>query len=354
MALPPGLRPVENPPNPWSSHDVEYLEEAPIARLEVIEDTTKSILARNDSPDLGFRWSVNPYRGCYHACAYCYARPQHEYLSLGAGTDFDRKIVVKPRAPELLREALERRSWKGELILFSGDTDCYQPLEASYRLTRACLEVCAAYKNPCAVITKSPLIERDVDLLAELSRRTDFGVTVSVPFWNAEHARALEPFVATPQRRMRIIERLARAGVRVGVNVAPLVPGLGDEDMAKVLEAARAAGAVRAGYVFLRLPGSVALVFEERLRRALPLRAERVLRRVRAARGGKLNDPRFGERQRGSGPYAEASRALFESTARRLGLETSGMDPETGPPRAPASETTFERPSSARQLRLFG
>ncbi len=277
----------------------------------------------------------------------CYARPRHEYLSLGAGTDFDRKIAVKPRAPELLREAFDKPSWRGELVLFSGDTDCYQPLEASYRLTRGCLEVCAAYKNPCAVITKSPLIERDVDLLAELARVADFGVTVSIPLWDPERARAMEPFVATPQRRIKTIERLARAGLRVGVNVAPMIPGLGDEDMPAILEAAAGAGAVRAGFVFLRLPGPVAVVFEERLRQSLPLRAERVLSRVREARGGKLYDGRFGARQRGEGHYAEAALALFRATTKRLGLETFSTGVQ------PPQRDTFERPDKRRQLELF-
>src|SRR5579862_9089975 len=165
------LRPVDNPPNPWASSEVEYLDgEAPLAGLEVLEDRTRSILAHNDSPDVGFWWSVNPYRGCFHACAYCYARPSHEYLSMGAGTDFDRKIFVKLRAAELLRAAFAKRTWKRETVVFSGVTDCYQPLEASYRLTRACLEVCAEVGNPIAIITKAPLVERDVELLQTLTR----------------------------------------------------------------------------------------------------------------------------------------------------------------------------------------
>src|SRR5690242_1671011 len=176
--------PVANPPNPWHSSVVDYLGEAPNAPLQVFEDHSRSILSKNDSPDLGFTWSVNPYRGCFHGCAYCYARPSHEYLGFGSGTDFERKIVVKPDAAVLLREAFERKSWKGELVMFSGNTDCYQPLEASYRLTRACLEVCAEYRNPAYVITKAPLIERDVDVLVRLSRETSFGVTISIPFWN--------------------------------------------------------------------------------------------------------------------------------------------------------------------------
>src|SRR5947208_13641918 len=290
-------RPISSPPNPWLSTEVEYLEEISPAELEVYEDHTREILSHNASPDVGFSWSVNPYRGCFHACAYCYARPTHEYLGLGAGTDFERKITVKPQAPQLLREAFERPSWKGELVVFSGVTDCYQPLEASYRLTRGCLEVCADYRNPAGIITKSPLIEGDLDVRLRLKERASVGVTVSIPIWDREHARAIEPYVATPQRRMQTIERLAQAGIDVGVNIAPVIPGLSDADIPSILEAAHAAGARRAGFVFLRLPGSVKQVFEERLRAALPLRAERVLARVREARGGKMYDPRWRIRQ---------------------------------------------------------
>jgi DNA repair photolyase len=339
------VRPVSNPPNPWLSTEVEYLEEIPEAKLEVYEDHTREILASNDSPDVGFSWSVNPYRGCFHGCSYCYARPTHEYLGLGAGTDFDRKITVKPEAPRLLEEAFERPSWKGELIVFSGVTDCYQPLEASYRLTRGCLEVCAGYRNPVGIITKAALIERDLDILQRLQREARVGVTVSIPIWNPEHARALEPFVATPARRMKTIERLAAAGLDVGVNIAPVIPGLSDADIPEILERAHAAGARRAGFVFLRLPGSVAKVFEERLRRDLPLRAERVLNRVREARGGKLYDSRWGVRGRGEGAYADAARALFESTARRLGMNQDWH----GPP----GDDTFLRPGRGRQLPLL-
>ncbi|MFO0550874.1 MAG: radical SAM protein [Polyangiaceae bacterium] len=354
MGLPPGLRVVSNPPNPWHSTAVEYLGDAepPLARLRIIEDATRSILAQNSSPDLPFRWSLNPYRGCYHACAYCYARPQHEYLGLGAGTDFERTLVVKPHAAELLVEAFERPSWRGEFILFSGDTDCYQPLEASYGLTRACLAVCARYANPCGVITKSPLIERDLDLLVELSKRTRFHATISIPLFDPDKARALEPYVASPARRLRTIERLASAGLDVGVSIAPMIPGLGDEDIAKIMRAARAAGARRACLVFVRLPGPVAGLFEERLRAALPLRADKVLSAIRAARDGKLNQSRFGERMRGSGHVAGAAHALFEAEARRLGFEISGSRDEL--------PTTFTRPNavspsprSRRQLTLF-
>ena len=313
--------PVANPPNPFSSSTLDYeVEDNPGAPLQVFEDHTRSILAKNDSPDVGFRWSVNPYRGCFHACAYCYARPSHEYLSFGAGTDFERKIVVKPRAAELLREAFDRRSWKGEPVVFSGVTDCYQPLEASMGLTRGCLEVCVDYKNPAGFITKSPVIERDVELLAELARVASCKVSVSVPFWDPAIAKAMEPWVTTPARRMKIVETLAKAGVPVGVSVSPIVPGLNDGDIPAVLKAASEAGARHAFFVMLRLPGSVAPVFERALRDKLPLRAEKVLRRLREMHGGKLYDSRFGHRGAGEGPYAESISALFTQTAKRHGL----------------------------------
>jgi DNA repair photolyase len=343
--VPSALRPLANPPNPWATTEVEYLHgEAPNAPLEIYEDHTRGILAHNDSPDVGFSWSVNPYRGCFHACAYCYARPSHEYLSFGAGTDFERKIVVKTRAAELLREAFDAPKWKGELVAFSGVTDCYQPLEASYKLTRGCLEACVEYRNPVAIITKAPLVERDIELLQELSRVARVGVSVSVPFWDEAKARAIEPFVTTPARRVRTIERLARAGLRVGVMVAPIIPGLNDEDMGEVLRAARDAGASWAGSVLLRLPGPVKEVFEQRLRASLPLRADRVLRRIRETRGGKMYDARFGVRGKGEGAYAEAIQSLFGQTAKALGLETRSVADEE-------IQTTFQRPRG--QLVLF-
>jgi DNA repair photolyase len=259
-------------------------------------------------------------------------------LSFGAGTDFERKIVVKPEAPALLRAAFERPSWRGELIVFSGNTDCYQPLEASYRLTRGCLEVCAEYRNPVAIITKAPLIERDLDVLGRLAEVASAHVTISVPFWDPSKARAIEPFVATPQRRLHTIAKLASAGLSVGVNFAPLIPGLNDDDLVPVLEAAAAAGARHAGLVFLRLPGSVAQVFAERLRQATPLRAARVLARIRESQGGVVYDPRFGKRGKAVGAYGTAIQSLYETTVKRLGMNAE-MDMVD-------DETTFCRPSA--------
>ena len=339
--------PVANPKSPWSTTEIEYLGEPPTVGLTVFEDHTKEILSTNDSPDIGFRYSVNPYRGCQHACAYCYARPTHEYLSFGSGTDFDRKIVVKPRAPELLRVAFQKKSWQGDLVVFSGNTDCYQPLEASYRLTRGCLEVCLDYQNPVAIITKAPLIERDIDVLTGLAQRASVGVCVSVPFWNEANARAIEPYVATPKRRLTTVKRLAEAGIRVTVNVAPIIPGLNDEDIGAVLEAAKEAGASSASMIVVRLPGTVKEVFEERVRAAMPLRADRILARTREVRAGKYNDPRFGTRQTGEGHYADTISQLFDKTARRLGLVRERSTPVEVP-------TTFRRPGEKKQLELFG
>ncbi|WP_225410617.1 PA0069 family radical SAM protein [Stigmatella hybrida] len=339
-------RPVSNPPNPWASTEVEYLEEIPPSRLEVLEDHSREVMARNNSPDVCFTWSVNPYRGCMHACAYCYARPTHEYLSLGAGTDFETRIVVKPHAAELLREAFERPRWQGETVAFSGVTDCYQPLESSLRLTRACLEVCAEYRNPVAIITKAPLIERDLDVLQTLAHEAQLWVSISLPFHNPELARAMEPYVATPKRRLLTIERLAAAGISVAVSVAPIIPGLNDEDIAKVLASAREAGATRAHYTLLRLPGPVKDVFEERLRAKLPLRAERVLHRIRETRGGELSDARFQHRMRGEGLYAETISQLFHTAARKVGMRMSSVTED--------APTPFRRPARPKaQLSLF-
>ncbi len=342
------LPPADNPPNPWLTSSVEYLGEPPPAVPQIYEDHSRTVLTKNESPDVGFRWSVNPYRGCFHACAYCYARPGHEHLGWGAGTDFETKLVVKPRAPELLREALGAPGWRGESITFSGVTDCYQPLEASYRLTRGCLEACADFRNPVGIITKGALIERDLDLLVRLGREARVRVALSVPFFDEAKARAIEPHVPSPARRLKTVARLAAAGVEVGVMVAPLIPGLNDEDVGPLLGAAREAGARWACRGLLRLPGSTGEVFGARLERAMPLRAGRVLARVREARGGKLNDSRFGARMRGEGHYVEALHALFEAHARRVGMPTHWPDDGGAP-------STFRRPPRAGdQLALFG
>lgn len=338
------LRSITNPPSRFEAHHVDWDEPPGLAKLQVYEDDTGRILSHNDSPDLRHRWSLNPYRGCMHACAYCYARPTHEYLGFGAGTDHDVKIVVKPRAAELLAAAFEAPSWRGERVLFSGNTDCYQPLEHRYGLTRACLEVCHRYRNPVTVITKSHLIERDLDVLLNLRRDARVDVVLSIPFADAEHARRIEPGTPSPERRFVTVERLASAGIPVSVNVAPVIPGLNDREVAEVLQRAKRAGAGRAAMILVRLNGPVEEVFTERLREAVPLRAEGVLARLRRARLGEVGSTRFGERMRGQGAEWESTHRLFQLWCARLGLAT-GEDQRDEPP------TPFRRPSA--QVGLF-
>lgn len=280
----------------------------------------------------------------------CYARPTHEYLDLGAGTDFDTKIVVKREAPELLRETFDKPSWKGELVMFSGVTDCYQAIEKDLELTRRMLEVCVAYKNPVAVISKSALVERDIDVFQQLAKDARFFLNVSLAFTDNAQSRALEPWAASPDRRFKVIETLAKAGVPVGVMIAPVIPGVNDSQMVTLLERAADAGATQAGWVLLRLPGAVKQVFEERLRIAMPLAADKVLHRIRSTRGGeKLYDARFGTRGRGEGPYAAALATMFDSTVKRLGLDARICEEE----RAAHEPTTFQRPAKGGQLSLF-
>lgn len=329
------LRRVQNPPNPFVTGHCEYLEAPPRADVEVFEESAKSVLSVNDSPDVPFTWSVNPYRGCQHACAYCYARPTHEYLGLGAGSDFDSKIIVKTNAPELLDAELSRPGWKREVIAFSGVTDCYQPLENIYHLTRRCLEVCRKHRTPVGIVTKSFLVVRDSDLLAAMARETGASVWCSIPFCDDRLARQVEPGAPPPSRRFEAMRRLHQAGIPVGVIVAPLIPGLNDREIAGILQRAAACGARSAAHIPLRLPGRVRDVFLQRLREQAPERAARVEHCIREMRGGRLNDPRFGERMRGSGRYWESVTRLFEVCARRWGLRSphgKGDRPAWGAP----------------------
>ena len=336
--------PLSNPPNPWSATTVEWLGEPPNAPLVVYEERAKSIVNEIESPDVGMSWSVNPYRGCQHACAYCYARPSHQYWGFGAGTDFDRNIVVKVNAAELLREAFEKRSWKGETVSFSGNTDCYQPLEASYGITRACLSVCLEYRNPAHVITKSALVRRDIGLLAELAKRARMGVSISIPYADDAMGRAIEPLASACSNRFETVRQLAASGVRVSVLVAPIIPGLNDSQIGEVLERAKEAGAERAGMVLLRLPKEVLPVFLERLDAAFPGRAGKVRRAIQSMREGKMNEAEFGARMEGKGPRWDAIATLFEITAKRVGLATSGL------PEMREEAGTFRRPSAQREL----
>jgi DNA repair photolyase len=315
------MKRLDNPPNPYESAHREWLEPPPAARVEVYEEQARSILSENQSPDVGFRWSVNPYRGCQHACIYCYARPTHEYLGFGAGSDFETRLVVKTNAPDLLDKAFRSKKWQGESVAMSGVTDCYQPLEAVYGLTRSCLQTCVRFRNPAAIVTKSYLVVRDADLLSELAHVAEAQVLFSIPLADAETARLIEPGAPTPDRRFEAMRRLSEAGVPVGILTAPIIPGLNDGHIPRLLERAAECGAQTAGFVALRLPGSVEPVFLSRLREAMPLRYQRVVHRIRDMRGGSLNESRFGDRMRGKGIYWESIRQLFEVTARRFGLD---------------------------------
>lgn len=329
-------RPIENPPNPWLSDHREWIGEPPPARLEVYEERARTILSENESGDVGFRWSANPYRGCFHGCAYCYARPTHQYLGFGAGTDFERRIVVKVNAPELLRRAFARRSWKGELVALSGNTDCYQPLEASYGLTRGLLEACRDFRNPVGVITKGALVRRDVDLLAALARQGLVRVSLSIPFLDDAMARAIEPYAPTPSDRFEAMRVLAEAGVPVGVGIAPVIPGLNDSQVGAILERAKECGATRAFRAPLRLPAEVKEVFLPRLAEAYPDRYKKVVNAIRELRGGGLDEPRLEARMEGRGARWAAIEDLFDLQCRRLGLNRDADEARPAVPRQPA------------------
>jgi DNA repair photolyase len=476
---------IWNPPNPYLSEHRDLLGPAPAAELEVYEDESKSILSHNDSPDVGFSWSVNPYRGCFHACSYClsgdtviamaagglkpladirvgdevygtvlhgkcrelvktrvsahwstvkpayrvtlkngkeltssgdhrflttedwnyvasadehgagrsclgsgtqlvgadhsglnidrqlrvvevtplhvdlpmfdittgtgdfiangvvshncYARPTHEYFGFGAGTDFERRIFVKKDAPKLLRAAFMKRGWKGERLMFSGVTDCYQPLEAAWKLTQGCLNVCLEFRNPVGIVTKSMLVRRDAELLAALAREAEAGVSLSIAFLSEDVARVMDPGAPTIRRRFETMEILAKAGVPVGIGVAPIIPGLNDSDIPGLLKEAKARGAQFAFKVLLRLPGSVKSVFFHRLQEQMPLRAAKIEHRIRETREGKLYNSQFGQRHSGEGKYWAAIEDIWNVWTNRLGFNQDDDEPERPP--------TFRRPA---------
>jgi len=312
----------------------------------IVADATRSVLNRVDSPDLGLHWTLNPYRGCEHGCIYCYARPTHETLGYSSGLDFETIIVAKHEAPALLRRELGRPSWRGEPISMSGVTDPYQPAEERLRITRGCLEVMAECRQPVGVVTKSALVLRDADLLRELAHFQAANVFVSVTTLDNRLASRLEPRAASPARRLETIERLAQAGIPVGVMVAPIIPGLTDSETARILEAAAGAGARSAGFVLLRLPHQVKDLFLEWLSREFPQRAGRVESLIRQTRGGGLYDPAFGARQRGEGPVAEHIAHVFRIFTRRFGLNRQPM-------RLSGDHFRPPRMSERGQLRMF-
>jgi DNA repair photolyase len=321
-----------NPPNRFEriyyeanleqlQHDEEYLENQHNLPTEYFLDNSRSIVTENDSPDIPFRYSINPYRGCSHGCSYCFARPTHEYLGLSAGLDFETKVIVKPKAPELFRDFLARDAWKPEPIVMSGVTDCYQPAERHFRLARGCLEVAAETRQPMSLLTKNALILRDLDLLRDMAADHLVHVNVSITTLDAELARSMEPRTSTPAARLRVVRTLAEAGIPVRVLMAPIIPGLNDSEIPAILAAVKEAGARAARYQLLRLPLTVAPVFLDWLTREQPDRLKKVEGRVRDMRGGKLNNPEFGKRMGGTGEMARQIGELFGLFATRYGLD---------------------------------
>ena len=344
----PGRGAHTNPPNRFAPLILEPdpdcpPDERPHPRTQFFIDGTESLLTKNDSPDIPFTVGLNPYRGCEHGCAYCFARPYHEYLGWSSGLDFETKIMVKTRAPELLRRELSSPRWEPQSIAMSGITDCYQPGERQFRVTRGCLEVCAEFRQPISIVTKNALVTRDRDVLADLARDNCAAVYVSITTLDPELAGKLEPRASRPAARLRAIRELADAGIPVGAMVAPIIPGLTDHEMPAILDAVAAAGARRAGYVVLRLPHAVKDVFLQWLDDHAPTKKARILDRVRELRGGQLNVSEWGKRLRGEGIFADQLRDLFRISARRAGLNQE---------RHVLSTAHFRRPGG-EQLTLF-
>jgi len=325
--------------------DEEYLTALERPRTEYLPDDSQSIVAENDSPDVGFRYSVNPYRGCAHGCSYCYARPSHEYLGFTAGLDFETKVLVKHRAPELLRTWLARPSWQPETIAFSGVTDCYQPAERHFQLTRGCLTVAAECCQPVGIITKNALVTRDLDRLTQLAAHGSVRVCLSITSLDAKLARVMEPRTSSPAARLRAMRELNAAGVPTQLMLAPVIPGLNDSEIPAILSAARDAGARSASYTLVRLPTTVRDVFLEWLQRSYPDRFSRVESLLRSTREGRLSDSQFGRRHRGTGNVADIIADTFHVWTKKLDLD--GNSP-------PLNCDAFEPPRiDSGQLRLF-
>jgi len=326
-------------------------EEKDAAELQtsVTEERARSIISRNDSPDIGFTQSINPYRGCEHGCIYCYARPSHAYLELSPGLDFETKLFAKTNAAELLRAELSKPGYAPSPIAIGANTDCYQPIERKFRITRQIVEILAECEHPFTMVTKSALVERDLDLLAPMAKKNLVKVFVSIGSLDRALARKLEPRAASPQRRMDVLRNLAQAGVPCGVMVAALIPGLNDKTLEEVLEAASAAGAAEAAYVIMRLPNELKELFKEWLAAHYPERAGHVISIVRQMRGGRDNDPRFGSRMTGTGLFAELIEKRFDIACRRFGLNGHGAGRK--PPSLDCSR--FRPPCAAGQIPLF-
>jgi DNA repair photolyase len=333
-----------NPPTRFESitfeRDADWNpENDPLPRTQFLKDKSDTIITRNDSPDVGFEFTVNPYRGCEHGCVYCYARQTHEYLGFSSGLDFETKIMVKERAAELLRKELSSPKWKPQPLGMSGVTDCYQPIERKLKITRACLEILAQFRNPVNIVTKNNLVTRDIDLLSELAKYNAASVCISLTTLDTELRGVLEPRTSPPAARLSAIRQVASAGIPVGVLVAPIIPGLTDHEIPALLSAAAEAGASFAGYEMLRLPYANKELFERWLEQHFPEKKDKVLSRIRAVRGGKLNDSRFGSRMRGEGIFADQIHQMFEVARRKVGLSNESPT---------LSAASFRRPSGAQ------
>jgi DNA repair photolyase len=335
-------RNVDDPgaPAPQAADDPDYSPDAPRRHplTQFISDHSQSIIACNNSPDVPFNASINAYRGCEHGCVYCFARPTHEYLGMSAGLDFETKILVKHEAPELLRKELSSKKWVPQVIACSGVTDCYQPMERKLLLTRRCLEVLLDFRNPVGIVTKNSLVTRDLDVLLELRKFECVQVFVSVTTLDPHLTQIMEPRTSVPARRLEAIRMLSGAGIPVGVLVAPVIPGLTDHEMPRILEAAKEAGAVGAGFVPLRLPWAVKDLFSDWLETHFPDRKEKVLNRIRSLRGGALNDPNHHTRMRGEGVWAEQIRQMFKVTTGRLELNERSYHSSTAHFRVPVGK----------------
>lgn len=320
-----------NPPNRFESISLERdddwnPEEDPAPETRFFADHSATIIAYNDSPDIPFEASVNPYRGCEHGCIYCYARPFHEYLGFSSGLDFESRIMVKLDAPKLLRDEMSSRKWRPQVIAMSGVTDCYQPVERKLKLTRGCLEVLAEFRNPVTIVTKNFLVTRDLDLLGELARHKAAAVFISLTTLDTELRKVMEPRTSPPAARLAAIAALARAGIPVGVLLAPVIPGLTDHEIPSLIDEAARAGATFAAHVILRLPQAVAPLFEQWLQTHFPDRQEKVLNRLRAVHGGKLWQSDFGKRMCGEGIFADQIWRMFDVARRRVGISEAGPE----------------------------
>ncbi|MSQ96131.1 MAG: PA0069 family radical SAM protein [Gemmataceae bacterium] len=339
---------ADNPPNRFELIRYEPLDdgerdERPAPATQFFRDSTASIIATNDSPDVPFAASINPYRGCEHGCVYCYARPYHEYLGFSIGLDFETKIMVKEDAPALLRKELSSKKWTPQILGMSGVTDCYQPIERRLQLTRRCLEVLAEFRNPVWIVTKNRLVTRDIDLLQKLTALDAASVVIAVTTLDAELARVMEPRATAPAGRLQTIRELTEVGIPTTVLVAPTIPGLTDHEMPAIMAAAREAGAIHANYTMLRLPHGLPELFENWLDQHFPEKKDKVLSRLRDLRGGKINDPRFGTRMKGEGAIAEAIKQMFQVTYKKLAF----------PGKTTLSTAAFRRPNETPML-LFG